>query len=192
MEWSRLLREERRGMRHQVLALAAALLGFPPAMSAGDYFLIEWSDRPRNPEWMGGDPVFQRTLSCWKDGQREICKLTVVTIGREFCPAVLITDGFHTDAGDLKVSRTPTAIDLEFVDLSDTWTIHLKVTSDPPIVEQASGIVVTRPVLPQDRLRSSELVALVKGHEWFSGREFAEVELKCAKIAVVAAKKAAN
>jgi hypothetical protein len=144
---------------------------------------------------MGSDPpVFQRTLSCWSEGGRETCQLTVVAIGRNVCPAVLITDAFHTNTNDLKVSRTTNAVDLEFIDGSNTWTIHLKLSGgDIPFVEEASGIVVTKALLPQDRIRSSELVALVQRHRGFEGqREFAEVDLKCARVAVVAAKRAAK
>jgi hypothetical protein len=180
-------------MKQWLLALGlglAILVGFCGPSFAAQNLLLEWADRPSSQEWMGSNPVFQRTLLCWGEGQRAICKLTVVTIGRDFCPVVLTTDAFRTDTNDLKVTRTANAVDLEFTDLSNTWTIHLKLTGgESPIVEQASGVVITRPILPKDRLRSSALVALVQGHEAFPGREFAEVALKCPKIAVVAAKR---
>ncbi|SRR5258705_4297963 len=172
--------------------LAALLVGFLPSSVAAQNLFVEWADRPSNVEWMVTDPVFQRTLLCWSEGRREICELTVVTIGRKFCPAVLTADSFRTDTKDLKVSRTPNAVDLEFSDLSNSWTLHLALHGTPPIVDQASGVVVTKALLPQDRVRSSELVALVEGHEGFAGREFAEVELRCSKVAVVAAKHAAK
>ena len=181
-------------MKHGLLMIiATALLGLP-AVAFGQVretpLLIEWSDHPGNPAWMPSDPVFQRTLYCWTEGRREICKLTVVTIGRSFCPAVLVTDAFRTDTGDLKVTRTPNAVDLEFTDASNTWTIHLKLLNS--FVESASGVAVTKPILPRDSVRSSELVAFVKGDDPLLGREFVEVELKCAKISVVAAKKPAK
>ena len=179
---------------HRLLVLSVTILvGFCAPSLAAQNLLIEWADRPGNQEWMGNDPVFQRTLSCWSEGQREICKLTVVTIGRKFCPAVLITDAFRTDTNDLKVSRTPNAVDMEFVDISNTWTIHLKLTGDKyPIVEQMSGVVVTQAVVSTDRLRSSELVALVSDRVRSPTREFVDVDLKCPKIAVVAAKREAK
>jgi hypothetical protein len=149
--------------------------------------------RPTNRDWMAGsDPVFQRTLSCWNEDRREIFQLTVVTIGRRFCPAVLVADSFRTDTNGLKVSRTDKAVNLEFTDLSNTWTLHLTLSGTPSFVDQASGVVITMPLLPQDRIHSSELVALVEGHDFYIGREFAEVELKCAKISVVAAKRPAK
>lgn len=184
-------RNEEARMAVRLCALLAAILfGCPTSTIAAENLFVEWADRPSNREWMVSDPVFQRTLSCWKEGRREICHLTVVTISRKFCPAVLIADSFRTDTNDLKVSRTDKAVDLEFTDLSNTWTLHLTLRGTPSIVDQASGVVVTRAQLPQDRIRSSELVALVEGHDGFAGREFAEVELNCAKVAVVAAKRA--
>jgi hypothetical protein len=181
-------------MRHRALAvLAVVLLGVPATTRAQSGYSIEWADRPGNPNWMLSDPVFQRTLSCWREGQRDVCQLIVVTISRGFCPAVITADAFRTDVTNLTVTRTPNAIDLEFTDLSNTWTIHLEVIGKPPIVERASGVVVTRPLLPQDAVRSSELVALVQGTDGFNNaREFADVELKCGKVSVVAAKKKAN
>jgi len=171
----------------------AILLGFcTPSLSAQS-LLLEWADRPGDPKWMAGNPVFQRTLSCWSEDRREVCQLIVVTIGHDFRPAVLIADAFRTDTDNLKISRTRNAMDIEFTDSSNTWTIHLKLTEGTaPIVEQASGVVVTRAILPSDQVRSSELVALVAGRSKFPTREFAEVNLKCAKISVVAAKRAAK
>jgi hypothetical protein len=72
-----------------LVAVATILLGFPPATVAAENLFVEWADRPSNPDWMGSDPVFQRTLTCWTEGRRDICQLTVVTIGRGLCPAVL-------------------------------------------------------------------------------------------------------
>ena len=135
-------------MRSRVILIAifaALAIGYVVPAAAAQSLLLEWADRPANPEWIGGDPVFQRTLLCWTEGRQDICKLTVVSIGRAFCPAVLATDAFRTDTGDLKVSRTETSADLEFTDLSNTWTLHLKLIGGvTPIVEQASGVVVTR------------------------------------------------
>ena len=180
-------------MSIRLFAVAAAIsLALPGLVSAAENLFIEWADRPNNSDWMGSDPVFQRTLTCWSEGRREVCQLTVVTIGRKFCPAVLTADSFRTDTDDLNVTRVGNSVKLEFTDLSNTWTLHLNVDGTPPIVHQASGVVVTRALLPQDRVRSSELVALVEGHDGFVGREFAEVALQCPKIAVVAAKRPAK
>ena len=172
-------------------SIAAILLGLLPLTALGQQdFVVEWSDHPSKKDWMGSDPVFQRTLECWGTGQT--CQLTVITIGRDFCPVVLHADSFRTDTGDLKVSHIGNAVDLQFTDLSNTWTLHLALRGNPPIVDQASGVVVTKAMLPQDRVRSSELTALVEKHKWYAGREFAQVDLKCAEIAVVAAKRPAK
>lgn len=180
-------------MPARIVALLAGLVaGFLPSNATAQGLFVEWADRPSNVEWMGSDPIFQRTLTCWRAGRRDICQLTVVTIGRKFCPAVLTADSFRTDTNDLKVSRTAKAVDLEFTDLSNTWSLHITLRGTPPIVDQASGVVVTRAVLPENRLRSSELTALVRGSAGFDGREFAEVDLKCSKVAVVAAKRGAK
>lgn len=174
-------------------AFAAILLGLFTQNLSAQGLLLEWADQPGNPEWMPSNPVFQRTLFCWSEDRQEICQLTVVTIGRNFCPAVLIADAFRTDTDNLKISRTRNAVDLEFTDFSNTWTIHLKLTEGTaPIVEQASGVVVTKAMLPSDQVRSSELVALVEGRSKLPIREFAEVDLKCPKISVVAAKRKAK
>ena len=180
-------------MTNRMLVLVATIFMVVSAQrSEAQNLRLEWADHPANSELMDGDAVFQRTLSCWREDRREICKLTVITISRMFCPAVLFSDAFRTDTGDLKVTRVfANAIDLEFTDLSTTWTIHLKLTGgDAPIVEEASGVVVTRAVLPADRIRSSQLVALVRGTPGYPLREFEEVDLKCAKVLVPAAKRA--
>jgi hypothetical protein len=185
----------RRVMRRLKLFLVVALLAIPTATSAQG-LAVDWSDHPRDPEF-AADAVFQRNLVCWKSNQRETCQLTVVTIGRNSCPAHLTATSWRTDTGDLKISRTSTAVDLEFDDVSlagpTHWTLHLKLLPtgrDQFIVDEASGVVVTRPLVPGDRIRSTELIALIKGTKGLDKlREWADVDLKCPRIAVVAAKK---
>ena len=175
-------------------ALMLSLLMVGKRGWAQDSMVLEWSDHPADPTFVA-DAVFQRTLSCRKEAGRDVCELSVITIGRKFCPAVLQADGFRTESGNLKVTRTVKAVDLEFTDLSNTWNLHLNLKSaagSSPIVDQASGVVATKAVLPTDRIRSTALIALVQGTEGFAGREFADVNLKCSKIAVVAAKRDAK
>ena len=180
--------------RLQLLAVAT-LLAFPAATSAQG-LALDWSDHPRDAEF-AADAVFQRNLVCWNSDRREVCQLTVVTIERHSCPAHVTATSWRTDTGDLKISRTSTAVDLEFEGVSIAgpthWTLHLTLrptTGDQFIVERASGAVATRPLVPQDRARSTALIALVKGTNRLDElREWADVALKCARIAVVAAKK---
>jgi len=176
-----------------VALVMTVLLGAPASSRAAQGLLVEWSDHHTDQNVMVGDPVFQRTLSCTSEGGHDDCELTVITIGRTSCPAALTVDVFSTKTGELRVSRKPKGLDLEFTRLSATWTIHLDLIGHgSPIVERASGVVVVKPLLRSDRLRSSELVALVNGHEEIHSHEFAEVILTCPKIAVVAAKREAK
>ena len=111
--------------------------------------------------------------------------------------APLISRAARRYATILRFSRTSTTVDLEFEDVSFAgpmhWTPHLKL--QPPgggqfIVDQASGVVITRPLLPGDRIRATELLALVKSTKGLDRtREWVNIDLKCPMIAVVAAKK---
>ena len=115
-----------------------------------------------------------------------------MAIGKKSCPVVLTADVFRTETGELRVSRTNQAVNLDFKDPSNNWTLHLVIhrdSSGAPLVEQASGAVVTRATLPNDRIRTTEIVGLVKSTPGLDMREFAEVELNCSKVAVVAAKR---
>jgi len=115
--------------------------------------------------------------------------LTVISIGTDFCPVFVSATVFRTEADESKVSRTSSGVDLEFGDDRNTFTVHLALQGSPPYVDKASGVVVTK---APDGVRSSELVAFVAGTKGISGREFAHVDLKCAKIGVVAAKRPAK
>lgn len=176
--------------------LAVFVLIIATTIRAASLFVVEWSDRPRDPSF-AANAVFQRSLTCWTSGSQEVCELTVITIGRTFCPAVLQATSYRTDTGDLRISRTETSVDLDFGGASlsgpTRWKLHLKLRQLPgqsPIVEHASGVAVTEAQLPGDRVRSTELIALVSGTKGLASREFVEIDLKCPKIAVVAAKAA--
>src|SRR5262249_18147679 len=179
-----------------LLIVTVAVVAYPAAASAQGLF-VAWSDHPDNPEF-AGDAVFQRELSCWNAGRREECQLTVAAIHRKFCPAHVSADSGRTDTGDLTVTRRGTMVDLEFEGFSFAgpthWSLHLTLRAtgkDLFIVDQASGVVVTRPLVPEDRVRSTALIPIVKASQYAEGiREWATVDLStCPRVAVVAAKK---
>lgn len=177
--------------RRVPIVLAATLLALPALAGTQDSILVEWADRGRDPTFAGG-AVFQRTLSCAPIEGHDRCELLVISISHSSCPAVLSAAAFRTEDGNLKVRRSESAVDLEFTEARlATWTLHLAVGPSPlSIVEQASGSVTIKPLRREDRVETMELVTLARSTRGLEGRrEFAEVELKCAKVAVVAAKR---
>jgi hypothetical protein len=182
-------------MSRQALLLctiAAAAVVAPPA--AADDLLVEWADQPTSGGWARSGHVYQRALQCWTENQREICELAVITVARASCPTLLYSSAYRTDLGTLSVSRTANSVNLEFREMATTWNIHLKLMmafGKVPIVEQASGVVVAKAVLPTDIVDSSKLVAIVKNTPYNPSREFVDVDLKCPKVQVIAAKRQA-
>jgi hypothetical protein len=176
-------------MKTRLVAFVAALCLSGIAARAADSLVVEWTDRPIDAAWMPGGPVFQRTLTCWTTN-REVCELVVITFMSAQCPTQLFASAFRSDTGDLKVKRTDRTVDLEFVSGLHTWTIHLRLTGSPPIVEHASGAVVTKPQLATAVTRSAGVIAIARNSTGENNiRELAEVKLACPSVSVVAAKK---
>ena len=174
--------------------LVVALTTFPAALLADD-LVLDWADQLRDPEFARG-AVFLRNLVCWKPDQSQVCELTVITVGRNDCPVRLSASSYRTNDGSLAVSRSDSAMDLEFEGVSlagpTHWTLHLQLrraAGAPPVVEQAFGVVVTNPLLPSDPIRSTALDGLTKGTKDVDYREWVEIELRCPKVAAVAAKR---
>jgi hypothetical protein len=175
--------------------LVIALTTFPTALVAED-LVLDWVDEARDPEFARG-AVFLRNLVCWTPNQGDACELTVITVGRNDCPVHLSASSYRTIDGSLAVSRSDSTVDLEFDGVSlagpTHWTLHLGVRRPAgalPFVERASGVVVTKPVLPGgDPIRSTALRGFVKETKGLDIREWVEIELKCPRVAAVAAKR---
>lgn len=158
---------------------------------AAETLSVEWADEARSRQALAGDPVFQRTLACWSEGTGEVCELTVISILRDQCPALLGAASWRTDTGTLRVSRAANTMDIEAggsgLGGGPHLLLHLVLDrrqSLAPMVQEASGVLVTA----EDRVRSTELAALVRSTKGVDTREWTEVALKCSTIAVVAAK----
>jgi hypothetical protein len=178
-------------MRNLAASVAATfLMAVPTAAQAGDALLVEWADTLRDPEWLPGNPVFQRSLYCASTQSRPVCKLTVITIGRAACPVVLTADSFSTADGDLDVRVAGDKVDIEYRESFSSWMLRLQLAKDHTFVESASGSVTVRPGVPDATVRSTELVPFVSNHCPRCGREWENVDLKCSQVAVVAAKRA--
>jgi hypothetical protein len=174
-----------------VVALFFALLLPVPAGAAEDeYLLIEWADHPADAAASATNPFFQRTLFCRPATGTMSCELIVVTIGlAQRCPVQVIGNVYRTGQ-DLVVTRRGNTILLEIDQPFQTMTFNVQISgSKNPIVESASGAVVSKP-LAGEKIRTSELVAFVKNVAGGDFREWVEVDLKCSKATVIAAKKA--
>jgi hypothetical protein len=178
-------------MKRKVHLVVPLLVLISGSVLGADALLVEWADRSTNPKWMPGEPIFQRTLYCWQG--TEDCELTVLTISRFSCPLHLSAETFRTETGSLTVGRSGNSLRLEFNDAFSRWDVRVELSKgDSPIVVRASGAVVTTPAKSGAALRTSEISALAKDTLGLSVREFVEVDLRCTRVAVVAAKQEAK
>jgi len=180
--------------RSCVTVLAVLLfVGAPsPAPAADDFLLVEWADHPATAEARATNPFYQRTLFCRPASGAMSCELIVVTIGTaQRCPVQVIGNVYRTGQ-DLVVTRRGNTILLEIDQPFQTMTFNVQLSgSKNPIVESASGAVVSKP-LPGEKIRTSEFVAFVQNATGADVREWVDVDLKCSKATVIAAKKAAK
>ena len=184
--------------RSRLLLLTALLIAgaSSPTRADDSYLLIEWTDHAVDPKALPGNPYYQRMLHCQPADPPMKCELTTVAVVHGMidngCPLMVNAMFDRTSAG-LRVSRRGDDIDVESELLAATLKLHVhlsQVGGPPPIVQQASGVLVTKP-LGGERARAIELVALVQSTKGLEAmREFYVADMKCSKVSFVAAKQA--
>jgi hypothetical protein len=176
-----------------LICLLASVLSASP-VSAEELLLLEWADQGVQRDTIGNDPIYKRMLFCQPGAGPLACDMYVLAIGRQFCPLITDVLVYSTAARDLRAFRRGDNIEIDLVELKADTKLRLKLKNDNiggKMVEQASGVMVFRPV-GDEKVTTAELAGIVlntKGMENYP--QHAEVDLKCSKLSVTAAKKTA-
>lgn len=172
---------------------ATMLLVASPVAHAQNLVVLEWADQARDRTAIAGDPIYIRSLYC-EDKQGPIgCDMTVVVLTRAFCPVVVQGYSFRTGANDLSARRDGDVIEVQVRDVKGVTKLRIRMITDligQKIVQQASG-AITFHAMGDEAVRSAELIAFSKnsGGRLDKYPENLEVDLRCSKVSVTAAKK---